>query len=386
MVAIHRLRRESVRFLSAHFSIKAHFASKQKKSDNHSRAVCNRSAMNSDYRVIDAAVHVWKLDSEYNKSCESSTHEEYYPFAADLAPPSNCFASPELLLQQMDDNQIFGALLVQPINYKFDHSFITSVLSKYTDRFGGCLLANPSTNDDLGSGVRAMEQLVKTNLFHAVRFNPYLWPSNTSGSDDNDTSDDDRGMANAEGLEMYRKAGELNLPVGVMCFNGILPLEKQLITLLETSPKTIMILDHFGFAGKGDKNMGETSVNHVLERDEWKFVLNLATRYSQVYVKLSAFDRQNLCFNDNEDETNENKILDRYHGVQLLIRDAVEKIGANRCMFGTDFPFCNDDGNISYSFAKKMIENSGISEEEIEWVMGKTVCQLMPRAWTSKNS
>lgn len=49
-----------------------------------------------------------------------------------------------------------------------------------------------------------------TNLqgFRGVRFNPYLWPKGGSG------------MKDDTGLAMYRKAGELNMPVGVMCFKG----------------------------------------------------------------------------------------------------------------------------------------------------------------------
>lgn len=44
--------------------------------------------------------------------------------------------------------------------------------------------------------------------FRGVRFNPYLWPKGGSG------------MKDDTGLAMYRKAGELDMPVGVMCFKG----------------------------------------------------------------------------------------------------------------------------------------------------------------------
>lgn len=37
-----------------------------------------------------------------------------------------------------------GALIIQPGNHKFDHSYVTSVLKAHPDKFVGMLLANPT--------------------------------------------------------------------------------------------------------------------------------------------------------------------------------------------------------------------------------------------------
>lgn len=37
-----------------------------------------------------------------------------------------------------------GALIVQPSNHMFDHSYVTKVIRAHPRKFVGCLLANPA--------------------------------------------------------------------------------------------------------------------------------------------------------------------------------------------------------------------------------------------------
>lgn len=62
--------------------------------------------------------------------------------------------------------------------------------------------------------------------FCGVRFNPYLWPEGGEG------------MKDETGVALYRKAGELNCPVGVMCFKGLGRHVDEIKTLLTSSPPT----------------------------------------------------------------------------------------------------------------------------------------------------
>lgn len=62
--------------------------------------------------------------------------------------------------------------------------------------------------------------------FCGVRFNPYLW------------AEGGEGMRDETGLALYRKAGELNMPVGVMCFKGLKLHIGDIKALLESSPQT----------------------------------------------------------------------------------------------------------------------------------------------------
>ena len=62
--------------------------------------------------------------------------------------------------------------------------------------------------------------------FCGVRFNPYLWPEGGEG------------MKDETGIALYRKAGELNCPVGVMCFKGFGRHVEEIRALLTSSPQT----------------------------------------------------------------------------------------------------------------------------------------------------
>lgn len=59
-----------------------------------------------------------------------------------------------------------------------------------------------------------------------MRFNPYLWPEGGEG------------MKDDTGIALYQKAGELGLPVGVMCFKGFGRHVKEIEALLASSPPT----------------------------------------------------------------------------------------------------------------------------------------------------
>lgn len=50
--------------------------------------------------------------------------------------------SPLLLVTQ--EAGVSGAMIVQPSNHLYDHSYVTSVLQEHPDKFVGCLLADPT--------------------------------------------------------------------------------------------------------------------------------------------------------------------------------------------------------------------------------------------------
>ena len=50
----------------------------------------------------------------------------------------------EVLLDAMQEASVSGALIVQPGNHLYDHSYVTSVLRAHPDKFVGMLLANPT--------------------------------------------------------------------------------------------------------------------------------------------------------------------------------------------------------------------------------------------------
>ena len=87
--------------------------------------------------AIDAHLHIW------------SDGKAPHPWAEGHEPPHSPSlgdgrATAETLLEKMDLAVVEGALIVQPITHKFDHSYVRHAIKKYPSRFKGMCLANPT--------------------------------------------------------------------------------------------------------------------------------------------------------------------------------------------------------------------------------------------------
>jgi len=198
-------------------------------------------------KVIDSAVHVW------------SNGQPPYPWA--VAPPEELTATAtyEALTASTQAAGVAGALIVQPANHMFDHSYVTAALRAHPDLYRGMLLANPT----LAPAAAAAElERLHADGFVGVRFNPYLFPD---------------GMDSPVGHALYKKAGELQMPVGVMCFKGLLPQLPALTALLDASPETTLIVDHLGFF-RQPATGGLQGGGAANDEAAWKALLALAAR------------------------------------------------------------------------------------------------------------
>src|SRR3954452_19230396 len=81
------------------------------------------------YKIIDPHVHVWK-------------HDPAFPFAQGANVPARD-ADPETLLDHMKFNGISRTVIIQVIHYKFDNSYLASVLRKYPPYFQGVARVDP---------------------------------------------------------------------------------------------------------------------------------------------------------------------------------------------------------------------------------------------------
>jgi len=66
----------------------------------------------------------------------------------------------------MQEANISGALIVQPTNHLYDHSYLNTVLQRYPGKFIGCLLADPTPG---GGGPAAIRQLAKEHGYRCGR-------------------------------------------------------------------------------------------------------------------------------------------------------------------------------------------------------------------------
>ena len=254
--------------------------------------------------LFDSHLHVW------------GSGESGFPFSEGGEPPAELLTSSSAtaLLPQMADAKVRGALVVQPINYKFDHSYVANLIS--TDkRFKGMALLDPSADE-------SYLPMLKEQGFVGVRFNPYLF-------------DDGEKMSQGRGKEFYRQCGELGLPVGFMCFKGFGSHASDIEALLEAHPRTKCVIDHFGFLLQD----GEP------QEEAWARLLRLAV-FPQVYIKISAFFRNSRgggssgsggSSGRSDNASGEGELA--YADLKPRVAQLVAEFGPGRLMYGSDFPF-----------------------------------------------
>ncbi|MDA1279468.1 MAG: amidohydrolase family protein [Chloroflexi bacterium] len=233
-------------------------------------------------KKIDSHLHVWAHDPDT------------YPYREGQLPPT-ASGDAEFLLDLMDEADVAGALIVQPIVHGFDHSYVDDTIAQWPDRFIGMCLVDPQNDDP----VKMLDELVSRG-YRGVRFNPALWR-------EGEKMDGDVGRA------IYRRAGELGIVVGFL----ISPRNYDEIESLAIGhPGTRAVIDHFGHC------VPSTNGGNVPEFDR---LVSMA-RHANLHVKLSEFPRAS-----NE----EFPYVDLFGWVHQLI----DAYTADRLMWGTDFPF-----------------------------------------------
>src|SRR5207248_4633040 len=121
------------------------------------RALLGAAAMTSfaaDYRILDPHVHVWKHDPEY-------------PFAKEAHPPARD-ATPETLLDLMKANGVSKTVIIQVIHYRYDNSYLASVLKRYPQYFQGVCRVDPLDR----AAPDHLSRLVGEQGFRGVRLSP----------------------------------------------------------------------------------------------------------------------------------------------------------------------------------------------------------------------
>lgn len=268
---------------------------------------------------IDSHLHLWTPD------------RDRYPW--NIAPPEHLNqdgrATHDNFVQLMDAAGIDKAIVVQPINYGQDYSYMIAAMDAHPTRLRGMFVADPSaaTADSAAAG---LESVARSHAgWVGVRFNPKKWPAGK--------------MADDIGAAMFRKAGELGLVVGFMAFEGLGRHIVEVEALLKSSPDTKVIIDHWGFFLQPATGHGE----RMLDEESWGCLLRLAD-FPQVVVKISALFRV---------------ASDPWPFVSLSdrLRELLERFGPERLMWGSDFPYATEHSE--YSPATRALESWPIWQE-----------------------
>ena len=278
-------------------------------------------------KVIDTATHVWG-----NGGAD-------FPFAIDPPPELKDNSGVGDLKALMDTSGVATTLITQPINYKFDHSYLDSILDR--QRFYGIFLINPQLSID--DGCNAINRF-KDKGYVGMRLNPALFVEGESMSSD-------------RGLALYGHAGNQGLPVNVMCFSGgIAKYFDDIVRLLETHPQTKLAIDHVGFFLQDGK----------IDEKSFELLLSLS-KYPQVFVKFSALFRLSL-----------NAVAPYIELDQRLV-DVKSVFGADRMMIGSDYPFTQVNGgyeDVIGSYAQWPLSRDALTMDDWSMLLGGTAGKL----------
>ncbi len=236
--------------------------------------------------LIDAHLHVWDA---------SAAGKDPGPFPVGYSPQSQ--APVELFLDYMDEAGVERAVFVQPWFHHWDNSYIASCLQRFPDRFRGVCVIDPR-----GPAAPAALNAWRARGFTGIRLRPLR-----------DGEDPRPGpwLAAADTIPLWEAIAATGTIACVM--HGKTELSR-LHSLLGHFPSLRVVVDHLNNPVPADG----------VDQPPFRALLDLA-RFPNVFVKLSGF--HHWC-------------ADRYpyRGAAPYIEAAVNAFGAERCMWGSDFP------------------------------------------------
>ncbi len=254
---------------------------------------------------VDAHVHVWT--------------PAYAPVATHPLPPIE--GSVETLIAGMDDARIDKTLIVQPINYKFDHACVDSALAAYPTRLYGVALADTTLAPD--AAAKYVTERFEAG-YRGIRVNPNF-----------------AGLRSATVQAVLEVCGQYDRPACLF----VKPEHLADVEHLLQTTQAKLIVDHFAFC---------TSEADVAS------LLRLAD-YDRLYVKASAWFRVS-------DEENP------HADAQRTLHKVIDKFGAKRVMVGSDFPFVTEQ--YSYAKAFEPLHSAQLAPEDLEMVGGGSAMEL----------
>ena len=231
----------------------------------------------------------------------------------------------ESLLFHMGQAGVDKAILIQHQG-QADNSYHVECLQRYPNRFSSAMIVEKTDN---GEKIRywAEQGIVGIRL-----------PANS------------RAEA-TDSLAQWRTAVELGLIVSTPSSPSAL-LSEEFAEVIETFPKLQIVIEHLGGIGSDAEP----------PYDEFKRVLALA-RYPNLTIKLPGFGE--FC-----------KLPYPFAHIPPLARMVVTAFGPKRVMWGSDFPPVSSREGYNNSLHFPMEYFSDLSDEEREWIFGKTALSV----------
>lgn len=272
------------------------------------------------YRIIDPHVHVWKLDRRF-------------PWAKETTTPPAEDATPEMLIQLMRKHGVSRTVIIQVIHYRWDNSYLASVLKQYPRLFQGVCRVNPEDP----AAPDHLSRLVEDQKFRGVRLSP---AGNAAG-------DWIRGPLMPP---LWKRCEALKVPMTILAPVTRMP---DVAALADRFPGLTVVIDHMADCPVDQPNL--------LEK------LLALSRFPKVFVKIShtwSLSKEGFPFRDTFDQ------------VQRLY----EAFGPQRLMWGTDWPVINRHSSYAQALAVIRDEMDFLSLEDKSWILSRTIERVWPFA------
>ena len=254
---------------------------------------------------IDAHVHVWTPDT--TKFPLAPTFEK-----KDMAPAS---FTPEELFAHCRPVGVSRIVLIQMSFYKFDNSYMLSVMKQHPGVFSGVAIVDDSRNDTPDKMKQLKEQGVRGYRLYTDKAKAEAWFSSETMK------------------AMWTAAADTGQAMCLLANPDALPAVDRMCKMF---PKTRVVIDHYARIG----------MTGTIQSDDLDSLCRLA-KYPNVYVKTSAFYALGA-----------KKMPYRDLGPMTL--RLVKEFGAKRLMWASDCPF-QVQGDHTYAASIDLIR-SGISE------------------------
>ena len=276
------------------------------------------SALAADYRIIDPHVHVWK-------------HDPAFPFAKEAHPPARD-ATPEMLLDLMKANGVSKTVIIQVIHYRYDNSYLASVLQRYPQYFQGVARVDP-----LDPAAPDHLSRLTGQGFKGVRISP---SGNAAGD----------WISGPLMPPLWRRCEQLEVPMTVLAPITRIP---EVGALIEHYPDLTVVIDH----------MADCPVEQPKELDK----LIALQRYPKVFVKVShtwSLSHQPYPYLDAQEH------VKRLHAA----------FGPQRLMWATDWPIVEQTPNATYANALRIVRDDMkfLNEDDKRWMLSKTIERVWP--------
>jgi L-fuconolactonase len=274
--------------------------------------------MAADYRIIDPHVHVWK-------------HDPAFPFAQGANVPARD-AAPETLLEKMKANGVARTVIIQVIHYRYDNSYLASVLKQYPNVFQGVARVdplNPEAPDHLSK--------LTEHGFRGVRLSP-------AG---NATGDWFHGPLMPP---LWKRCEQLKAPMTVLAPISRMP---EVGFLLEKLPDLTVVIDH----------MADCPVDQPAELEK----LIALKRFPKLFVKVShtwSLSKQQYPWADSQEH----------------VKRLYDAFGPQRLMWATDWPIVENTAGATYEKALSVVrdEMKFLNAEDKSWMLSKTIERVWP--------